>query len=199
MKVCEICGSNRPKANNHFCSMGCRDKAVKPKSAYQCIVCDKPFEAKHKAKYCSLSCRSQGAKLTISGFLSQLLKHRGRNKLLPLDAVMAMYSAQGGLCAVSGCPMTISIRGGRNLTNISIDRIDSSRGYAMDNIQLVCLVVNLMKLDMTQEEFTSWCGAVWNRQNALKTPNGCPKESVNALGPPSSQNDLKNMHLVNLN
>jgi hypothetical protein len=93
--------------------------------------------------------------------------------------------------------MTIGIREGRKPTNISIDRIDSSKSYSFENIQLVCVVVNLMKLDMTQDEFTSWCGAVWNNRNALKMPSGFLKESENALEPPSLPNAWKNMHLVN--
>lgn len=179
--------------------MKCRDLAVKPSHTFECIVCDKTFKAKHVAKYCSLACRSQGAKLSIRGFISQLLKHRGRNKLLPIDSVMELYHKQQGLCAVTRCPMTISIRGGRQRTNLSIDRIDSSRGYSMDNIQLVCLVVNLMKLDMTQDEFTSWCSAVWNNRNAQRMPSGYQIESDNVSGLPSLQNDLKNMYLVSLN
>lgn len=91
------------------------------------------------------------------------------------------------------------IREGRKRTNISIDRIDSAKGYSLDNIQLVCVVINLMKLDMTQAEFTAWCGATWNNRNALRTTDGCQKESENAFVQPSSQNDLKNMHLVSLN
>lgn len=43
------------------------------------------------------------------------------------------------------------------MTNVSIDRIDSSIGYKEDNIQLVCHIVNLMKHDLSIEELKTWC------------------------------------------
>jgi hypothetical protein len=82
---------------------------------------------------------------------------------MKIEDLLALYEAQGGLCAITLIPMTTGIREGRKRTNVSIDRIDSSKGYSLDNIQLVCTIVNLMKLDMTQTEFTKWCAAVADR------------------------------------
>ena len=68
-----------------------------------------------------------------------------------------MYYKQKGLCALSGVPLT-HIRGnGQCPTNISIDRIDSSKGYEIDNIQLVSYMVNIMKNKFTKEELVWWC------------------------------------------
>ena len=41
--------------------------------------------------------------------------------------------------------------------NISIDRIDSSKGYIKGNIQLVCGIVNVMKSDSSEDEFLQLC------------------------------------------
>lgn len=43
------------------------------------------------------------------------------------------------------------------MTNVSIDRIDSSIGYERGNVHLVCYVVNMMKHTMAVEELVWWC------------------------------------------
>jgi hypothetical protein len=42
----------------------------------------------------------------------------------------------------------------------SVDRIDSSKGYSKDNIQIVHKVLNMMKKDLPNDEFIAWCDAV---------------------------------------
>lgn len=37
--------------------------------------------------------------------------------------------------------------------NVSIDRIDSSRGYTEDNVQFISFIANILKKDMSEEEF----------------------------------------------
>ena len=37
--------------------------------------------------------------------------------------------------------------------NLSIDRIDSNKGYTIDNIQLVGAIINIMKNDMLEKDF----------------------------------------------
>lgn len=64
---------------------------------------------------------------------------------------MALYEEQGGLCAVSGLKMTW-MKGKIILTSMSIDRIDSSKGYTRDNVRLICHGGNRMKGDATDED-----------------------------------------------
>lgn len=73
-----------------------------------------------------------------------------------------MWEAQGGRCALSGLPMTGVAGGGRgpDLCKLSIDRVDSGRNYSRDNVQLVCLAVNMMKSTFTSEEFLFFAGHV---------------------------------------
>jgi len=54
---------------------------------------------------------------------------------------------------------------GRINTNISIDRIDSSKGYLRDNVQFVCDVVNRMKQDMSQGDLENWCSLILRKAN----------------------------------
>jgi hypothetical protein len=67
---------------------------------------------------------------------------------------------QKGLCAISGLPMTHDRSQGKTRTNISIDRIDSNKGYEIENVQLVCHIVNTIKSDMTMEELYFWTESI---------------------------------------
>ncbi len=161
MLSCFVCGNERPKENGKFCSMACRDKKEKPSREYTCVVCDAKFLAKVPfAKYCSVRCRGYGAKLDARGFLRHLLKHRKRHLTISLEEICEMYVRQNGICAISGIPMTHSTGLGRCYTNISIDRLDPGGPYVIENVRLVCLAVNLMRLDMKDEELLSWCRSI---------------------------------------
>lgn len=46
---------------------------------------------------------------------------------------------------------------GRIYTNVSVDRIDSNKGYLKDNVQLVCMVINQMKSDLNLDELKYYC------------------------------------------
>lgn len=90
-------------------------------------------------------------------YINALLSQKNRRKNLSIDYVMGIYESQEGKCALSGELMTY-VRGQGNVpTNISIDRIDSSRGYVEGNIQLVCRAVNMIKNEWSQEDLISFC------------------------------------------
>lgn len=56
--------------------------------------------------------------------------------------------------------MTYKFYEGRVNTNLSVDRIDSTKGYSKENVQLVCMAANQMKNDLSMEEFVEMCEAV---------------------------------------
>lgn len=76
---------------------------------------------------------------------------------LTLESLLSLYNNQRGLCAVSGLEMTWEeTKETRTLTNISIDRIDSNKGYTLSNIQLVCVGINYMKCNVDNEIFLNF-------------------------------------------
>jgi hypothetical protein len=89
--------------------------------------------------------------------VKRLLQMHDRRLALNDDIIIRMFHAQAGRCALTGVPMTTVCWGGYVATNLSIDRIDSDRGYTEDNIQLVCVAANKMKRDTDQSEFIRWC------------------------------------------
>ncbi len=78
------------------------------------------------------------------------------------EDVLGMYLRQEGRCALSGAPMTFrkSTKPGKDWTAISIDRVNSERNYTLDNVHLVCAVVNIMKMEMPLNEFVTWCARI---------------------------------------
>lgn len=80
---------------------------------------------------------------------------------------MNLYNNQKGRCAISGVEMTYNQFGGKCPTNISIDRIDSNRGYELDNVQLVCSLVNTMKMQYSTEELIKWCKQIAEHNSEL--------------------------------
>lgn len=94
-------------------------------------------------------------------------KSRGLEVAITIEDAWNVFVKQEGKCVITGIelfmdPMLHLSR--RNKTSnkhtASLDRIDSSRGYTLDNIRWVHRVVNLMRLAMTDEEFIGWCKKV---------------------------------------
>lgn len=91
--------------------------------------------------------------------------------LLPAD-VCELFVRQKGLCALTGERMYLQAgRVTRTKNAMSIDRIDSSRGYTKDNIQLVRTVANIAKGAMTDDEFLTLCKQVVVHRAATKAPD----------------------------
>lgn len=157
VQLCKICLVTKPLGD--FYANGCfADGVVKYRS--RCKVCvlakaqqDQPKNYKTKSERRSSSPKA---------FLSGALNHAAKRKLhlgfdLDLKYLLDLYDSQQGRCALSGVPMTYRAGVGRTSTNISIDRIDSRRGYLRGNVQLVCDLVNRMKQDLQEDELVVWC------------------------------------------
>lgn len=73
----------------------------------------------------------------------------------------SIKNKQDGKCALTKFPMTLVWGNGKkNIYNLSVDRIDSSKGYTKDNIQLVCAAANMMKGYMEYNELIHFCEAI---------------------------------------
>jgi hypothetical protein len=78
------------------------------------------------------------------------------------DDALGVFLAQDGKCALSGLELNFrekngAKRGTRALLRPSIDRIDSAGNYTINNIQIVAAAVNVMKNDMSQDNFVALC------------------------------------------
>lgn len=75
---------------------------------------------------------------------------------LTIEDAWGVFVAQEGLCALSGVPISFA----KPDITASLDRIDSSGCYAIDNVQWVHKTVNMMKGKASQDEFVYFCDKV---------------------------------------
>lgn len=84
-----------------------------------------------------------------------------------------LLEQQNMKCALSGIDLCVSnysigSKRGRLETTISLDRIDSSKGYIEGNVQWVHKSINIMKSTLTQEEFINFCKLVVENNLKIK-------------------------------
>lgn len=89
-------------------------------------------------------------------------KERGMPFDISHDDIMDKLEAQQGLCALSKTEFNIDAteNGRRRKLSMSIDRINSSGGYTKDNIRITSVMVNMARLNWSDEDFVSMCRAV---------------------------------------
>lgn len=82
---------------------------------------------------------------------------------ITIEDIWNLFLKQNRKCALTGVYLSF----GQNdkdhkagKTTASLDRIDSSKGYTIDNVQWVHKWINLMKQDMHDNEFITWCNLV---------------------------------------
>ena len=64
------------------------------------------------------------------------------------------------ICPLLGVPITNIFGEGRQQTNASLDRKDSSKGYTPDNIWVISDLANRMKQDATPEQLLSFAKCI---------------------------------------
>lgn len=98
-----------------------------------------------------------------------LLKNRAKIKNLEFDLdgeyLWSLFIKQNRKCALSGITLVFpKAWGAKSKTKItaSLDRIDSKLGYVKGNVQWVHKTINMMKMDMTDQDFIYLCKQVAN-------------------------------------
>jgi len=80
-----------------------------------------------------------------------------------IDYLWDLFLQQNRKCAISGLDLTFDPYGtGKkyketNKVTASLDRIDSSKGYVMGNVQWVHKHINIMKNDLSMDKFLEYC------------------------------------------
>lgn len=90
-------------------------------------------------------------------------KKRNKEFLITQEEAWKLYEKQNGLCALTGLPIVFA-ETSKDLTaglnTASLDRIDSGKGYTLDNVQWVHVKINYMKQEFLQDEFIGLCELV---------------------------------------
>lgn len=173
-KTCVRCGQKKRSKDNFRL-------LEKSKSFYKrCIQCEEEIAKNIKPKKqikesLGICWETYQRGLSAENYLKYALrdaksraKYLKRDFDIDLNFLISLYKKQNGLCAISKELLTWNSGTGRhkNPYNISIDRIDSSKGYTKENVQIVCYMVNLMKNNMNMNEFISWCVKITGASNA---------------------------------
>jgi hypothetical protein len=69
------------------------------------------------------------------------------------EIVRNKYESQGKVCAITGLELDPADKWYKP----SLDRIDPSLGYTVDNIRIVAWIVNHARSDLTDDEFLTMC------------------------------------------
>jgi hypothetical protein len=85
-------------------------------------------------------------------------QYRGKEFELTKDQIHELWQRQQGRCHYSGVLMTTELK---HPNKVTLDRINSSKGYVLENVVLCAYRVNLMKREMTVSEFTETVDALY--------------------------------------
>jgi hypothetical protein len=92
-------------------------------------------------------------------------RRKGIEFSITIEQAWNLFLKQNRRCALSGVELTFGeLRGRRISRTASLDRIDSTKGYVMGNIQWIHKTLNLMKQSLSQETFVEFCIQVADHQ-----------------------------------
>lgn len=104
------------------------------------------------------------------------LTHKRNGRILDYDLtkefLIRLFLKQGGRCYWTGCQLYTEGKIHRHPRLISIDRIDSSRGYTQDNCVLSSFAANTAKNDHSQEMFVEFLKDIGVINAPCMTPSG---------------------------
>ena len=141
LRQCVACKESKPSSEFY---------ATKGSPRPECKSCSKAYERKRKArpevKEALKKTHSNYRRKNRAEVLLRLAEYRAREKELAFDLWPHLPSLQAtidaGLCQLTGMPFNLD--GGRTWDSPSLDRIDSSKGYLIENVRLVLYCVNVM-------------------------------------------------------
>ena len=124
----------------------------KIKSTFQCEECSKRRENNKRWK---------GFRDIPGVYFTQIKNgavKRGLSFDITIEDMWNRFEEQNGRCALIGEVIGF---GYKSETTASLDRIDNSLGYSIDNIQWLHKKVNSMKSDLSMEEFKTIVGKIY--------------------------------------
>lgn len=93
---------------------------------------------------------------------------------ITIEQAWELFIKQNRRCALTGLPLTFPTKSRRYNTydgTASLDRIDSTKDYTIDNVQWVHKIVNLMKFDLNQDQFLRWCRRIVDHNPTIQAIN----------------------------
>jgi len=134
MKTCRVCGETKLLSEFYGRRNDCKE-------------CTKRTSARNRIGYVALHERSIVSRLKN---LCTKAKLRTKEFNLTDHDLLDLWEKQNGQCAYTKLPLLATAN---QFNTVSLDRVDSSKGYVVGNVQLVCAAINKMKQEYTEELF----------------------------------------------
>lgn len=139
----------------------------------RCSLCDSVVTRKYLelitpitstgCKYCR---QEKGFEEISQGYFNQIYKGAIRRSFsfdITIEDIWSQYMKQDRRCNLTNIPVQFYRRGKNkpvNANTASVDRVDSTKGYSIDNIQIIYAPINVMKMSLSQDEFICFCNMV---------------------------------------
>jgi len=155
-KICSSCKENKPFSDFT------KNKASKDGLQYKCRPCDLAYQTKRRQqnhqKNLDYARSYQRNRRKDFDYRLQMLinasKRRAKNKdrehTISVEDIKAIYPTDG-CCPIFGMKLQFNNAGFRE-NSPSIDRLDSKKGYTLDNIQIISWKANRIKGYATLQE-----------------------------------------------
>ena len=139
-KICKSCGERKPRSSFH------RNRWRKGGRMDSCKDCTSKRSRKYYRTKGNLKTRMRS------------IKTRDPESQVNQAYIEYLWNKQGGRCYYSGFQMT---NDPNHKDTWSVNRVDSSKGYTIDNIVLCCRAVNMMKQDLDLPDFYRYIVAIY--------------------------------------
>lgn len=156
-RVCTVCLDELPRTKEYFTTfVSKRDGTV---FQTKCKDCEKIYIQKINSTPIQ----------TFKGILRNIKRDENRLKNgfdLNLDFLINLWEKQKHRCAITGIKMTtLKGKGVYFYTNVTVDRINSEKGYLKSNIQLVSSWANTAKSNLDENTFKTMISLTFNKIN----------------------------------
>jgi hypothetical protein len=155
-KICNTCKEAKPLA------MFTKNKSAPDGLQYKCRACDVIYQAKRRSDNAEemleygreyQKSRRQDFNYRLQMLINaskQRAKNKDRDHSITVEDIKAIYPSDG-CCPIFGMKLEFNNAGFRE-NSPSIDRIDSTKGYTADNIQIISWKANRIKGYASVEE-----------------------------------------------
>lgn len=143
-KFCSSCGAKQSYTTQRACAHAIKKNTCCP----QCVIRTNPKNGTYRG-------------ILISWVDDKRRKAIGRGIEFSIDIkyIYRLYMKQGKKCALTGVDLYFAVLFG-GPSNVSMDRINSKKGYVKGNVQLVTKTANFAKHVLSQEDFIKICNLV---------------------------------------
>lgn len=183
--VCQECGKEKDiyigeynrkikRGTGFFCSQSCSSIATNKNPVAKAGRL-KYLKSEANKKVLQKAQRKRWGEVDPLNYYIRVARNRKKERdfNITVEYLREVWDSQKGKCKISGVEMemplgTVGFKSARPFFAGSLDRIDSSQGYVVGNIQFICVGLNYMKNSWDNEEFLQGFDTIVNSYLQLK-------------------------------